>query len=396
MAEAGWPPVHPGCVVFAKVAATALELDSRTPTATLLWAACRRWVDVGAIRAAVSNGADVPRAVEMSLDQGIAPLLWRALESADALSALGDSYSLLRSVADFHGMEAIVMFPRATSAALGPLIEGGLEPVVLKGPALASRYPAPGLRPMQDIDVLLPRRDHVRALEVLRDAGWKIDRPAQRDRYDTVLVRDDIPSLALELHFALEANYEKVTALDPVALWERRVPIDCLGTRAFGLPLPEELVMLATHAGKPFHGFTRLVWIADLAMIVGFATERGRDVDWERVRSVAEAGRCLTLVGAALGLAEHAGVASPRDLFPLPGRGWRAEALRRLLDLSWPLAASGSNTFHLRYALTDGRWRRTRLALGSGHGMSASRRLRWSVGVPADALSRWRNLRQAS
>jgi hypothetical protein len=222
-----------------------------------------------------------------------------------------------------------------------------------------------------------------------------VDRPAHRDRYDTVLVHDDIPSLALELHFGLEASYEKVTALDPLELWERRQPIDCLGTPAFGLPLAEELVTLATHAGKPFHGFSRLVWIADLAMVVGFAAEAEQDVDWKRVHSIAEAGRCLTLVTAALALAEHAGVEVPKDLFPLPSRGWRAAALRRLVDVSWPLVASGSSTFHLRYALTDGKWRRARLVVGSGHGMSTSRRLQWSAAAPAEALARWWNLRHA-
>ena len=30
--------------------------------------------------------------------------------------------------------------------------------------------------------------------------------------------------------------------------------------------------MLAAHAGKPYHRFVRLVWMADLAMIVGHDT----------------------------------------------------------------------------------------------------------------------------
>jgi hypothetical protein len=153
--------------------------------------------------------------------------------------------------------------------------------------------------------------------------------------------------------------------------------------------------MLCTHAGKPYHGFTRLVWIADLAMVVGHATETGQPVQWERVRSVAEAGCCLTLVSAALALAQRVGVDTPEAMFPLPTRGWRAAALRRLLEVSWPLEVDDPSVFHLRYALTDGWWRRARLLVGSGHGMPTSQRIGWTVAAPVEAFSRWRELRNS-
>lgn len=159
--------------------------------------------------------------------------------------------------------------------------------------------------------------------------------------------------LALELHHGLEASYERATSLDALALWRRRVAIDCLGTPAFGLPLPDELVALSAHAGKPFHGFSRLLWIADLGMVVGHCIETGGEVDWPQVRPVAEEGRCTNVVAVALGLAGHAGVEVPRELLPLPERGWRSVALRRLPDISWPLGISDAPPFHLRYALTE-------------------------------------------
>ena len=54
-------------------------------------------------------------------------------------------------------MEAVLLIPRALALAVRPLTDAGLEPVVFKGPAVAARYPKPGLRPMEDIDLLLPR-----------------------------------------------------------------------------------------------------------------------------------------------------------------------------------------------------------------------------------------------
>lgn len=365
-------------------------------TARLLWEVCHRTPDPTVVTEAIGNGADVRWAAPFAVQQRIGPLLWKALEESDAVDALGDSRDSLKAVADVHKVEALLLFPRAVSAALVPLIEGGLEPVVLKGPVLASRYPAPGLRPMEDIDLLLPMADHSRALDLLGRAGWRIARPARRDRYDTVLRHGEIPSLALELHYGLESAYERVTSLDPLALWQRRVPVDCLGTRAFGLPLPEELVALAVHAGKPYHGFTRLVWIADLAMVVGHEIERGGAVDWHRMRQISEEGRCTTVVATALGLARHAGVEQQMQIFPIPDRGWRARALARMLELTWPLDASDDPTFHLRYALTDGWWRRVRLLVGSGHGMTTWSRIRWSAAAPAEALTRWWELHRRS
>jgi hypothetical protein len=375
------------------VAEHALVLDSAPPTARLMWEACHRNPDPQAVRDAVSHGADLAWAVRLALEQRVGPLLWRALEAAGEAEALGEHRSSLESVAEVHLMEGLLLLPRAVSVALRPLVDGGLEPVVLKGPVLATRYPAPGLRPMEDIDVLLPIEQHREAIDLLEQEGWEVVRPAGRDRYDTVLKHPEVASMALELHYGLESHYERLTSLDAAGLWSRRIPVDCLGCAAFGLPLPEEIVVLAAHAGKPFHGFSRLVWIADLAMIVGHSRESGSEVDWESVRSVAQRGGCTTVVGVALRLAGHAGVDFPSELFPLPERGWRRAALSRLIDPLWPLDPSDPATFHLRYALTDGNWRRAKLLFGSGHGMPTGERLRWSTAVPLEALSRWRELR---
>ena len=254
-----------------------------------------------------------------------------------SLDALGPDRAAFGDMADAFKMEALLLLPRAVALAVRPLTDVGLEPVVFKGPAVAARYPEPGLRPMDDIDLLLPRADHRRALEALGRAGWQVARAGDGDHYDTVLTHREVPSFFLEVHYGLEGASERVTALDPEALWARRQPLDCAGTAAFGLPPAEELVVLAAHAGKPHHRFVRLVWMADLAMIVGHAEMHGTAIDWDRVLDVARAARCVTVVGAALAMARRAGVDAPAGLFPLPTRGQRGDAMRRLLSVTWPL-----------------------------------------------------------
>jgi hypothetical protein len=350
--------------------ADATTRASLEPTATLLWEACRPDPDPAAVRRALAGGADVVLAVEAAEEHRIGPLLWRALEAADALDALGPGRAALGGSANAFAMEAMLLIPRAVGLAVRPLTEAGLEPVVFKGPAVAARYPKPGLRPMEDIDMLLPRADHARALSALRAAGWEVARDPNSDQYDTVLSHGEVPSLALELHYGLEAASLRVTRLDAGALWALRRPMDIAGTPAFVLPQAEELVVLAAHAGKPHHSFVRLMWVADLAMVVHDAAARGTPVDWREVRAVAGANRCLTVTSAALALARRAGVDAPADLFPLPTRGWRGAAMRQLLSVTWPLTHLELPGYHLSYALADEPAQRVKILLvllASGH-----------------------------
>jgi hypothetical protein len=363
--------------------------SSRRYTAGLLWEACHRCPRPEVVRDVIDRGANLEMASKAALDHRIAPLLWRTLMAAEACDNLGGAGTALSDVFEVYRMEAVLLLPRAVSLAVEPLTKAGLEPVVLKGPALATRYPEPGLRPMEDIDLLLPATQHHHALTALNDAGWVVARSAHREVYDSVLTHHDVPSLALELHYALEPGSLRVTALDATALWNLRQPIDCMGTPAFGLPLPEEVVYLSAHAGKPHHGFFRMIWIADFAMIVGLALEKGDAVDWSRIQAVAADASCATVVAAALALARRAGVDAPESLFPLPTNGWRGSAIKRLTDVSWPLAHLELPGYHLNYALADTRRRRWKILLvllGSGYGIGkAWRRL---LEAPAALMAR--------
>jgi hypothetical protein len=343
-------------------------------TARLLWEACRADPDPAAVGHALDGGADLPRAIAAAAEHRLVPLLWRALAAAGALDRLGAQRDDLAAAADAFRMEALLLIPRAVELAIRPLTLAGLEPVVLKGPEVASRYPGPGLRPMEDIDVLLPQAEHARALGALQRVGWQVARGAGIDLYDTVLTHPEVPSLFLELHYGLERTTQRVTALDPMVLWERRQPTECAGTPAFRLPVTEELVVLAAHAGKPHHRFVRLIWIADLAMVASDAALRGTPVDWDAVRSFARETRCVTVVGVALAMARRAGVEVPQGLFSLPTRGRRGETMRSLSSETWPLTHDGIPGYRLDYALstTDGRARRMKVLvvrLASGHGI---------------------------
>jgi hypothetical protein len=331
------------------------------PTARLLWEACRRDPDPAALLGALAGGADLAWAVRTASEQRVAALLWRALGASDSLDALGPDRVALGDMADALRMEELLLLPSAVALAVRPLTDAGLEPIIFKGPAVAARYPAPGLRSMDDIDLLLPRADHRHAVETLGRAGWRVARPGDGEHYDTVLTHREIPSFFLEVHYGL--GLAATATLNPDTLWARRQPLECAGTQAFGLPPAEELVVLAAHAGKPHHRFVRLVWMADLTMIVGHAERNDAPIDWEGVRALARAGRCETVVAVALTMAGRAGCEVPDGLFSVPIRGQRGDSLQRMLSLTWPLTQSQLTDYRFNYALTDDRAQRAKMLI---------------------------------
>ncbi|MGH9307428.1 MAG: hypothetical protein ACRD0I_11180, partial [Acidimicrobiales bacterium] len=150
------------------------------------------------------------------------------------------------------------------------------------------------------------------------------------------------------------------------------------------------LVALAAHAAKPFHSFSRLVWMADLAMIVSDPCAP-RPIEWAVVRSRAQAVGATTVMAVALAQARRAGALVPSELFPVPGPGWQGAALAPLLDSRWPLDGRKGSSFHLRFALVDGARPRLGLLIGSAHGKGPVESLLWPFRLTWQALRRlWR------
>jgi hypothetical protein len=157
----------------------------------------------------------------------------------------------------------------------------------------------------------------------------------------------------------------------------------------------EEVLSLAAHAGKPYHGFDRLVWLADLAMVIGHAQE-GDGINWDRLAALAEQTQCVTVLSAALLMAARMGLSLPGGRFTLPEEGWRAAPLGRLLRDDWPVSHFEGGTFHMRFALVDTNWRRLVLFAGSPYKASWAERLQWPVRTATRTFELWREARHHS
>jgi hypothetical protein len=334
----------------------------RSDTIDLLWSAARPVPDLPAIRAAVALGADLEALAACALLNRVGPLCWRGLQASGVADQVGEMGAVLERETQLRRLQAQMVLPRALELILGPLQSAGLEPLVFKGPALVDRYPAAGLRPMDDIDVILPAHQHQVGLDALTNVGWTPILDRIGEHYDSFLVHRELPDLPVELHWELTAWRERANNLRADSLWEQRRPISIAGLPAYGLPPEQELVALAAHAGKPFHHFNRLVWSVDIVVVVQAA---GSALDWDQVGALAKGFRCQTVLAVALRHARRLGADVPDELLRLRGGRTRRVALQPVLEDEWPFVLADEGTVHrLRFALSDSIPRQVELLVG--------------------------------
>ncbi|HZN16459.1 MAG TPA: nucleotidyltransferase family protein [Acidimicrobiales bacterium] len=365
--------------------------DRVAATAQLLWAAAKPTPDPAAVLAAVDAGADLDEAAIGAWSRRVGPLFWRAMQAADLTTAISEQIvRALRNDVAVRRCQEELLLPEALRLIVGPLTEAGFEPLLFKGPAIARLYPEPGLRPMDDIDVILPPAQYQAALAGLRHAGWVDveDRPG--DHYDTYLLHQRVPDLPLELHRDLATRGERSNRLRGEDLWNLRRPGECFGARAYVLPPEEDLVALAAHAAKPFHNFERLIWSVDFAVVIQSTT-----LDWDRVAAFARRNACSTALAVSLRNAARLGAEVPAELCVIKGGAARLAALEPVLDPRWTMTEVEPGVKHrLRYALSDGRASRASLLAGEVFAKGPLHAPGKAIGLTRLAVRQWRRLRR--
>lgn len=272
---------------------------------------------------------------------------------------------------------------------LARLLEAGASrcltpPVVLKGGALAATlYPEIGLRPMSDLDMLVPRHELDAWLQVARDAGLHRLCPemalglTERIHYQIALAGGTHPQAMIEIHFGLVAGSRDWRS--PEAAWflERCEPFEpppessCPPARQL-LPGPH-LLYLSAHAMLQ-HGRAqaRLVWFHDMHLLI---SRRGPDIDWESLVAKARALRWEIALREALIRA--------RELFgtPIP------EAAMKALE-----AASDSTAAACVRRLADSSTSRAELVWSELGSVPSGDRVRWALAImfPRPEYMKWR------
>jgi hypothetical protein len=230
----------------------------------------------------------------------------------------------------------------------------------MKGLGLVERYPALGLRPMDDIDLLLPRNARRPAASVLERAGWRrVQHLGVNDPgYDLAFTHPSAPGVPLELHYDFAEWRERPAALAGDALWAARVPTTVFGQPAWMLPPELEIIALITHAAKWYHLFNRLLWIVDLEVVAATSA-----VDWDEVARIAGAARRRVATAVALRLVRRLGADVPDALVRLPRVISASRAIEDVLDPASPFLQAARPRWNV-YLFVDGAREKLRFALG--------------------------------
>lgn len=183
------------------------------------------------------------------LESGAGALAWRRLRNS-SLAATSDAGELQQAYR-LHAIQAAVHESNIKQV-LELLRSADVEPLLVKGWAIARLYPESGLRPYGDLDLCVRPSDYLKAGEILRGAG---------DRYP------------VDLHKGTELlDYH-----DWGELFSRSqlLPLDETSVRVLA---PEDhLRVLCFHLLR--HGIERPIGLCDIAVAL---ESRSLDFDWSR------------------------------------------------------------------------------------------------------------------
>ncbi len=229
------------------------------------------------------------------LDYGsfrLIPLLYRNLKSIGVETDLLGRFKGIYRRAWYQNQLAL----HRLSAVLRSFHEMGIPTLILKGAALAHLYYRDlGLRPMADIDVLIPTNKAIEALQRLIQSGWKPEKDCPQKITPEYLLAVKACNLAreetdikLDLHW--HVFQECLGPEADVDLWEGSIPIICGGEESRALSPSDQLLHICSHAME-WNAVAPMRWVADASAVIATTP----DFDWARLLAQARK-RNLTLV----------------------------------------------------------------------------------------------------
>lgn len=192
------------------------------------------------------------------------------------------------------------------------LKDAGIDVMLVKGAPLAlAYYKTPGVRPMQDIDIVVPTADARAAIALMERRGWRRDPGAQDDDlvYCHAMLFTDADGNHCDLHW--HVIYECCQPDADHDFWQGAEPLNFLGVPVKMLG-PADALLLAIIHGMRTSLQPAIRWVADAVTIMQVAGVR---LDWERLVRQAEQRKLSQRLRLGLAfLTEHLDVAVPAPM----------------------------------------------------------------------------------
>ncbi|MEJ2685077.1 MAG: nucleotidyltransferase family protein, partial [Candidatus Sulfobium sp.] len=162
----------------------------------------------------------------------------------------------------------------------------GIQTIVLKGiPLAVLHYRNYGVRPMSDIDILVPASQAVLTADALKRAGWSPTAYESLDvtmqyRHSQQFIGESGTEVDLHWNIMMES-----TRVDPASdFWSKAVPIKIQGVPSNALDPTDMLFHVIVH-GIKWNPEPPIRWIADAMTII---QSNNLDIDWTRIISQAK------------------------------------------------------------------------------------------------------------
>jgi hypothetical protein len=245
----------------------------------LLLACVGNWpgADVASL---VDCGPDWEQLVRLATWNRLSALLRAGLREAGVFDRAPESVRRQLTSAYHNNVATEAARRRHLDEVLGRFGDEGIPAMLLKGAALAETvYREPGLRPMADVDILVPEADVRRAHDALLECGYVL-LPAHCEDEHHHLPGLGTPDglAAFELHRSLMPPRFPLQ-LDADRFWRRGRPVDYAASHV--LPAPDDLLVhvcvhFAQDRVRESEG--ALAQLCDIARLVG-----GAEIDWSQV-----------------------------------------------------------------------------------------------------------------
>jgi len=251
----------------------------------------------------VRQGLDWTWVIRAAKQHGILPLLCQVLESTCPQQVPQGVLNELRHSCDDIARRNFFLTAELLRC-LDLLDQHGIAAMPFRGPVLAAvAYGDVTLRQFDDLDILVPRKDVLRARDILLSQGYQAEfdlSPAQnaaylRDWSDYKVSRSDGLLLIIELHWRLTERYFSF-APDLEQLWADRQPVSLAGKTVDTLSPQDLLLVLCVHGSK--HCWRRLSWMSDVSRWV----DAHPQLDWDSLlkQAVSLGSRRMLLLGLFL------------------------------------------------------------------------------------------------
>jgi len=229
-------------------------------------------------RLAACTISDWDGVVHQAARHSVAPLLYKRLHAVEEIpvrirETLRQAYlrNTVRNVRLYHGIAKIIRL----------LSEAHIPVIVLKGAHLAERvYGDPGLRSMDDMDLLIKKSDLPQSQKLLRRAG-----------YYTAQSR-----FPLDIHWTLDFSVPDFR-VDMDQVWARAHSAKIGGVETLVLAPEDLLLYLCLHFA--FHHLVKYSELRALADILETMRHYGNRLDWAEVANRAKQWRVTNPVSLA-------------------------------------------------------------------------------------------------